>query len=153
MIRSVWDELADLETRFDEVFSASGRPARPLLPGFEGRPFIPAGDIFARNGDMVIRLDLPGIDAAKEIKVEVEDDELVIRGERHHESKVERKNYYRRETCEGSFERHVALPKGLDASKIKADYHNGVLEVVVPGATKAEAKTKAKAIPVKVSSS
>ena len=102
---------------------------------------------------MVIRLDLPGIDAAKEIKVEVEDDELVIRGERHHESKVERKNYYRRETCEGSFESHVALPKGLDASKIKADYHNGVLEVVVPGATKAEAKTKAKAIPVKVSSS
>jgi HSP20 family protein len=153
VIRSIWDELADLETRFDEVFSASGRLARPLLPGPEGRLFIPAGDVFARNGDMVIRLDLPGIDAAKEITVEVEGDELVIRGERHRESKVERKDYYRKETYEGSFERHVALPKGMDASKIKADYHNGVLEVVVPGATKAEVKAKAQAIPVKVSAS
>jgi HSP20 family molecular chaperone IbpA len=41
----------------------------------------------------------------------------------------------------------------MDASKIKADYHNGVLEVVVPGATKAEVKAKAQAIPVKVSAS
>jgi HSP20 family protein len=149
VIRSIWDELADLETRIDEVFGVSGRLARPLLPGPEGRSFMPVADIFARNGDMIIRLDLPGIDAAKEVKVEVEGDELVIKGERHRESKVERKEYYRMETYEGSYERHVALPKGVDASKIKADYRNGVLEVVVPGATNAEAK--AKAIPVKIS--
>ena len=150
MIRSIWDELADLETRIDDVFGFSGKPTRPLLPGPEGRPFTPVTDIFARDGDMVIRLDLPGIDASKEVKVEVEGDVLVIRGERHRETKVEKKDYFRMETFEGSFERHVALPKGTDASAIKADYKKGVLEVVVPGATRAVAKAKTKAIPVKV---
>ena len=153
MIRSIWDELADLETRIDDVFGISGRPARALLPSPEGRHLVPVTDIYARDGDMVIRLDLPGIDVTKEVKVEIEGDELVIRGERHRESKVERKNYYRMETYEGSFERHVALPKGVDASAIKADYRKGILEVVVPGVTNAEAKAKNKAIPVKISAS
>lgn len=149
MIRSIWDELADLETRVEEAFATPGRPTRGLLgPGQGVRPFIPVTDVYTRDGDMVVRLDLPGLDPAKEVTVQVEEGHLVIRGERHRETRVEKKDYYRMETFEGSFERHVALPDGADPAKIKAGYHNGVLEVVVPGGAKV--RTRARAIPIKV---
>lgn len=38
------------------------------------RPFAPTTDVFAREGDLVVRLELPGIDPEKDVKVSVEDE-------------------------------------------------------------------------------
>ncbi|NIO11300.1 MAG: Hsp20 family protein [Deltaproteobacteria bacterium] len=91
----------------------------------------PALDGYEKDGQYVLRLDLPGMDA-KEVEIEAEGNSLVIKGERKSEKQGEEKNYFYRETSTGRFERRIALPKGVDTSKIAARFDKGVLEISVP---------------------
>ncbi len=121
-----WDpfaELAELRTRFDRMF-------RDLTYGREAG-WTPAMDVIRDDGNLVVRADIPGI-KPEEVKIEVQDDVLTVTGE-HEESKEEKSaDYVRRERRYGSFSRSLALPAGVDASKIKAQTHDGVVEVTIP---------------------
>ena len=74
---AVWDELGELERRMDDlVLSFLGprvRLTRPVLPLFFRRPFVPTTDVFARDDDIVVRVELPGIDPATDVTMSVED--------------------------------------------------------------------------------
>ena len=112
------------------------------------KEFMPTTDVFDRKGDLVVRVELPGLDAQKDVKVSVEEGALVIAGERHHKEEVSEEAYYRMETSYGAFTRRIPLPEGLDEDTITANYKDGVLEIVVPkGAARIEAP-KVKEIPV-----
>lgn len=100
------------------------------LHGVGLAPYVRVED-YLEEGAYVLRAELPGIDPAKDVEVEVEGDMLHIRGERREETKE--KNH--REFHYGSFRRTVSLPKGADADKITASYNDGVLEVRVPTTT------------------
>lgn len=151
MDRAFWDQMASLENRVEAMFRSMGlwTPAGMKIGVLPARPFTPAMDVIARNGDMVIRIDLPGIDPAKDVTVTAAEGGLTIHGERRELSKVEEKNYYRSETFRGMFERHIPLPEGTPQEKITAEYVNGVLEIVIPGATKPTVEAKPKKITVK----
>lgn len=144
------DEFVELDRPFVEFFRTltSPWPFRPLLALTPGKHYVPTADVFARNGDMVVRIDLPGVDP-KDIKVKLEEDELVVMGERKAEKEIKEEGYYRKESTFGVFERHMALPKGIKETEIKAEYDKGVLEISIPKAPKTEALPKAKEIPVK----
>ena len=144
------DELVELDRPFAEFFRtlAGPWPFRPLMALNPGKHFIPAADVFARNGDVVVRMDLPGVDP-KDIKVKFEEGELTILGERKADKEIKEEGYYRKETAFGIFERHMSLPKGVRESEIKAEYDKGVLEISVPKAPKTNGLPKAKEIPVK----
>jgi HSP20 family protein len=114
--------------------------------------FLPAVDVFDRDGDLVIRFELPGIDPAKDVWVTLEEGELMVKGERREEKEVKEKGYHRHETSYGAFERHVPVPADTQESDVKAEYKSGVLEVTVPRAAKATAKPAARAIPIKTAS-
>jgi HSP20 family protein len=115
-------ELGELRTRFDRMFSE-------LIDG--ERPWAPAIDVERDDGNLVVRADVPGIKPEK-VRVEVEDDILTVSGE-HEERKEEKdKRFLRRERRYGSFTRSMALPAGVDAKKIKAKTHDGVVEVTIP---------------------
>ena len=148
----LWDEVMGLERRLDDLFRGMFAPkARtyfPALPAGLLRPFIPAVDVFKRDGDMVMTFELPGIDPETDVSVSVEESDLVISGERKHSEEIKEEDYYRMETSYGSFERRIALPEGVTEKDIKAEYHDGLLEVRVPAAKELKAP-KAKAIPVK----
>ncbi len=148
----LWDEMAALERRMDELFRTFlGPRARltfPALPMRLRRPFVPAIDVFSRGMDLVVRMELPGIDPVKDVAVTMEEDELVIRGERKRREEVKEEHYYRMEASYGAFERHIPIPEGVDEGKIKAEYVDGVLEVVVPAAAKAM-PPKARSIPIR----
>jgi HSP20 family protein len=149
----LWDEMRTLERRFDDLFRAFVAPkARvyfPAVPKAWHRPFAPATDVFARKDDLVIRMELPGIDPAKDVKITVQDGELLISGERKKKEEIKEDHFYRMETSYGAFERHIPLFEGLDETKIKAEYREGILEVVMPAAAKAMEAPKAKIIPIK----
>jgi HSP20 family protein len=116
-------ELGDLRSRFDRVFEE-------LTDGHE-REWTPAIDVVRDNGNLVLRADVPGI-KPEEVKIEVEDDILTVSGE-HEERKEEKdKSFLRRERRYGSFRRSMALPPGVEAKKIKAKTHDGVVEVTIP---------------------
>jgi HSP20 family protein len=93
--------------------------------------WFPRMDVFRRNGDLVVKTDLPGL-KKEEVKVSVEEGELVLEGERKHETEVEEENYYRSERAYGSFRRRLPLPEGADPAKVTAKFSDGVLEIHVP---------------------
>ena len=150
MTRMVPEELVEIDSPIAELFrTLSGPwPFRPLLSLAPGKHFIPTADVFTRNGNMVVRLDLPGIEP-KDIHVKLEEGQLTVTGERKVDEEVKQEGYYRKETAYGLFERHMSVPKGLKETEIKAEYVNGVLEISFPRAAKVEGVPKPKEIPVK----
>jgi HSP20 family protein len=116
-------ELGELRSRFDRMFDhfTFGRE----------RAWTPAVDVVRENGNLVVRADIPGI-KPKEVKIEVEDDILTVSGEHEESKEAKDKNYVRRERRYGSFCRSMALPAGVEAKSIKAETHDGVVEVTIP---------------------
>lgn len=90
---------------------------------------------YVDDGKYMIRAELPGVDAEKDVEVTVESGLLTIRAERQEETKQDRHTEFRY----GSLSRTVALPEGADADKITARYDKGILEVTVPVPQRAEA--------------
>ncbi len=86
---------------------------------------------YEKEGQYFVRLDLPGVDP-KDVEVLAENDSLIIKGERKKAQEVEEKGYHYRETSYGSFERRLALPKGIETNKIAARYDKGILEISIP---------------------
>jgi HSP20 family protein len=91
----------------------------------------PRVDVMQRDGQFVVRADLPGM-SKDDIQVEVSNDMIMIQGERKHEEKEEREGCSYCECSYGSFYRAIPLPEGADAAKATAQFHKGVLEVVMP---------------------
>jgi HSP20 family protein len=150
---AVYEEIGELERRMDDLMRSflgpRARLTRPVLPLFLPKPFVPVTDVFVRDEDLMIRVELPGIDPATDVTVCVEGGHLVIRGERKQVGDVKEEAYYRLETVYGTFERFIPLPEGFDEGEIEAAYEDGVLEVIVPAAAKALEPAKPRTIPIK----
>jgi HSP20 family protein len=151
-VLDIWDELRAVERRMDDLFRAFLGPRSlvtfPALPEGLRRPFIPATDVFARNGDLVIRAELPDIDPDKDVSVTLAEGDVVIHGERKRTEEVKEESYYRAEASYGAFERRIPVPKETTDKDIEATYDKGVLEVMIRGAAAVEAPAGAKQIPV-----
>jgi HSP20 family protein len=85
----------------------------------------------ARGGKFLVRADLPGLER-NDVNVEIEDDELVISGERRREDEQEREGYWTSEFEYGRFMRRLPLPEGVDPEAASATFRNGVLHVEMP---------------------
>ena len=111
----------------DQLFEHFGLQTGLRMPGFFTRGhellrreagFVPGEwspqiDVLEREGQLVVRADLPGM-TKDEVKVEVTDDAVTIQGERKHEKKEEREGYYYSERSYGSFYRSIPLPEGAE---------------------------------------
>jgi HSP20 family protein len=138
-----WEPFRDvvsLQDRMNRLFDESFRGARATDDDWAlGGSWAPAVDIFEQDGNIVLKAELPGIEA-KDVDIRVENNTLTLRGERKFGGEVKKENYHRVERAYGSFSRSFALPSVVDTEKIKADYRDGVLRVTLP--TKEEAKPK-----------
>jgi HSP20 family protein len=92
--------------------------------------FAPTTDVVRDGEDAVLRVELPGVDVAKDVTVEVVGDRLTVHGERREENSGEGW----RESRSGSFRRTFTLPQHLAADAVTASYDAGVLTVRVAGA-------------------
>ena len=88
-------------------------------------------DVFHTGDGLVIRMDLPGINA-DDVDVTVQENTLLINGKRDFPFNPEDVRFVRRGAFYGDFTQRVALGRGLDVEKIRASYDNGVLELTVP---------------------
>ncbi|MBE7520237.1 MAG: Hsp20/alpha crystallin family protein [Thermoflexaceae bacterium] len=91
----------------------------------------PRCDVSEGDDAIIIHAELPGV-AAQDMEVTVLDSTLRIRGEKRGEKKEEEKGRTYSERFFGSFERTIAIPATVDASKIEATLKDGVLEVKLP---------------------
>ena len=109
------------------------------------RAIVPAVESFVRDGNIVIRVDLPGI-KPEDVDLSVEGDRLTIKGERKHETEGNEEGLKHREVTYGRFQRTFLLPARTDTESISASFKNGVLEVVL----KAPSELVTKKVPISV---
>ena len=109
----------------------------------------PVVDVNESASDVGITVELPGIDPSA-VEITYENDVLTVKGEKKSTRKEgdTETRYHLVERTFGSFTRSFRMPKGLDESKIDAQYANGVLTIRVPKAAvpaprKIEIKTAA----------
>jgi HSP20 family protein len=122
---NLWqDPFADVEQLVRTVFGTT--PDRP-------QGWTPASEVFRDNDDAVVRVELPGLDPANDIAVEMDRNYLVIRGERRDERSEsdERSRGSIREMRYGSFRRVFRLPEHVSSEDLAASYDAGVLTVRV----------------------
>jgi HSP20 family protein len=96
--------------------------------------FTPAAEIVRDGDDAVVRLELPGVDVANDVTVELVDGSLVVRGERRDERAEDKEGRTLREVRYGSFRRAFTLPTHVSTDAVSATYDAGVLTVRVAGA-------------------
>src|SRR3977135_2093132 len=99
----------------------------------------PLADITEDEKEYVIKAELPDV-KKDDVKVTVENGVLTISGERKFEREENKKKYHRVERAFGTFVRSFSLPDVADASKVKAEFKNGMLTVHVPKSEKAKPK-------------
>jgi len=87
-------------------------------------------DVVRRDGDVLLRFDVPGFDP-ESIEVTVDHNVLSVSAKRQ-EERTENDKFFVRERSMGSFSRRLYLPKNLNADGVEASYRNGVLEVRIP---------------------
>jgi HSP20 family protein len=91
----------------------------------------PAIEVTQDGGQLKVHADLPGLEP-EDVRLEVTDDQLVIRGERKSEHEEKTQGFYRSERRYGQFYRAIPLPEGAKTEEAKAQFKNGVLEVTLP---------------------
>jgi HSP20 family protein len=91
----------------------------------------PSVDILETDNDVVVKAELPGLDP-KSIDVRLENNVLLLKGDRHFEKETKEENYHRIEREYGSFSRAFSLPMAVKEEKITAEYKDGILKIVLP---------------------
>lgn len=126
--RSPWGLFSD----FDEMFDDFRRPVRRE----GGGAFAPAVDVTEKEDAYHIHADLPGV-SKDDLDISFQDGVLTINAETRQEKKEEKEGrVIRQERRYGKFVRSMRLGDSVDVEKIKADYKDGVLELVLPKAEK-----------------
>jgi HSP20 family protein len=119
-----------MQEDMDRLFGGFGRRGMISPFGEEAADWAPAVEAFQRGNEFVVRADVPGL-SRNDLNVEVGEDRLTIRGERKYDKDEEREGVYRSERAYGSFCRVIPLPEGAVADSAKANFADGVLEVVL----------------------
>jgi len=104
---------------------------RPWGFGSELRPWNPSIDLYETPDAFILEADLPGVDA-KDVKVEVEENVLILQGKRSIQHNHGTGLFYFQERCSGEFTRRLTLPESVEKKKIKAEFADGVLRVALP---------------------
>ena len=136
-----WDPFRDLnllQDRMNRLFDDAGRGWRADEPAAT-TTWSPAVDIFETEGEIVVKAELPGMER-KDITLHLENNVLSLRGERKFEKETKDENYHRIERSYGAFSRSFAIPATVDEEKIRADYKDGVLNIVLPKKEQARPK-------------
>jgi HSP20 family protein len=96
-------------------------------------------DILERGDELVLKVDLPEV-SQSEIDIRVEENTLIIQGERKFIKDTSDENYIQIERPYGTFRRTFSIPRTIDPERIKASYKDGVLRVVLPRKPEAQPK-------------
>lgn len=122
----------EIDRLFDDAFRGFGFPALavPRWPSEWSGMLKPALDIQETDKQYRITLEVPGVEE-KDIQITLNDDVLVVRGEKRQEQENKEGGFHRVELSYGSFRRVLNLPGDANQDSIKADFKNGVLTITM----------------------
>jgi HSP20 family protein len=137
-----WDpfrNMSDVQEEVNRLFdSLLGRPSASTI-GSTVRTWAPVLDMRETKDDLVLNFELPGV-SEKDVSLSITGDLLTVKGERGFSRDFQDEGAHHVERVYGKFERSVQLPMPAQADKVKATYHDGVLEVKVPKAEEVKPK-------------
>ena len=129
-----FDAVLSLQHALDAI-----RDSNWLESGTSGGGAYPPINVFGKGEDLVVVAEVPGIEK-KDIEVQVRGNVVRIAG-----SKAlkygEKASVHRHERLAGRFDRAVSLPVEVDADRVKAECHDGVLAVYLPRAERDKPKS------------
>ena len=134
---NLFQNLFDFRRDFDQMFNRFlvAWPGNQEVKGEFGNMavFVPPVDAYIdKDGKkFYCHVALPGVDP-KEVTIQVQRNLLSVRGERKLTHETRNADLVHSEFVQGTFERNIALPEGVDGDKLIAEYRNGVLEITAP---------------------
>ena len=129
------DRLTNMRAEMDRVFESTvGSFSRSPAPLSRWNPAV---NVYQDKDQFTLVVELPGL-KKEEIEISLHDDRLTISGERKREESSEQE--FLTERSYGKFQRSLTLPSAVDAEAVKANYKNGLLQVVLPKAEQTKPK-------------
>ena len=126
---SPWRDLRHIRDEMDRLIGSAFGRAEGEEAGEMG--WTPETDLVERPDEFVITAELPGM-RRDDVRVEMQDNALMIRGEKREERERREGRRHLLERRFGSFMRSVPLPESVDRDRIHAKFENGVLRVTLP---------------------
>jgi len=129
----------DVNRLFDDMFKGFdvGFPSGSMASTFSGS--WPKVEVSDDEKAVHVTAELPGMEE-KDVELLLEDDLLILRGEKRSEQEDAAKHFSER--FYGRFERRIRLGYEIDQDKIQASFKNGVLDVVLPKDQAAQSRVK-----------
>jgi HSP20 family protein len=134
------DPVFLFQNKFNRLFEPFLDETLPLTT------WVPACDIYETDKEMIVKAELPGL-KKEDVIVSIDNNVLMLRGERRFADEVKREDFHRVERAYGEFLRSFTLPAFIDTTKILAEFKDGLLMVTLP--KREEAKPKQIDIKVK----
>jgi len=85
-------------------------------------------DVYETEKELIVQSAIAGI-KTEQIDVSLENDILIIKGERDNPSKDKEQRYFLKECYWGPFSKEIILPREIDTSRIDAKVKDGILTV------------------------
>ncbi|MGB9613699.1 MAG: Hsp20/alpha crystallin family protein [Candidatus Margulisiibacteriota bacterium] len=124
-------EFEDMRKKINEMFSMMPFQAERMAKEWARGEWYPAIDVAETKTEVLITAELPGM-TENDVSIEVEEDSVVLRGERKEITDIEREGWVRKERSFGRFYRRITLPSKVDPDKGEATFKNGILFIRLP---------------------
>ncbi|HXK06680.1 MAG TPA: Hsp20/alpha crystallin family protein [Verrucomicrobiae bacterium] len=129
-VRQTLDQFRrSVDQMFDNFYGYQAQPAASTASGERTWTFSPIVESGWNDNFLTLRAILPGV-SEKDVQVSVQNNQLVIEGERKAPDGFEKNTY--RQMAYGKFYSALTLPSGLDVDHVNCRLHNGVLDIQVP---------------------
>jgi HSP20 family protein len=137
-------DLLNIEREFNRMFNSFNKSfgfgdSDDELAEYENAVWAPLTDISEDEDNFVLKLDLPGI-KKENVKINYENGQLSISGERKHEFEKKNAKFHRVERSYGKYFRSFNLPSKIQEDKIDAEFKDGQLTITVPKSEEAKPK-------------
>jgi HSP20 family protein len=133
-----WDPFRDLSVLQDRINRVFNEQTSRMENEGTGRTWAPVVDILETENDLVVRAELPGMNR-EDIDIEVTAESLTVRGERKF-TEGDKEKHIRVERPYGPFARSFTIGVPVQPDKVRATYHDGILEVMIPKAEEVKPK-------------
>ncbi|MDE3074627.1 MAG: Hsp20/alpha crystallin family protein [Chloroflexota bacterium] len=122
--------FGDLEREMDRFFDHYRQQKRPIVQ-FRQSVWHPLVDLYETPDKVVALVELAGVER-DQVEVTVDNQTLIVRGQRVDRGTDERQAYHVMEINEGPFERAILLPCSVSSAGTSAEFRNGMLEISMP---------------------
>lgn len=134
LLSSPFEALRDFQESLESLYGSDWLSSMPSASG----PFPPL-NVFRKGDDFVVIAELPGVKKS-DIQIQIKDNAVRISGTKSVEY-PENVSLHRAERAAGAFDRIVTIPVAVDADKVKAEYRDGILALLVQRAEHDKPKT------------